>query len=390
MKKILTFALCGMIAAGMTGCKDKKNEETKTDTATPSAKEVALEKAMKPYVENTVIATYSNMASEGITLLRECEQILTAVENDQDYTDLMRNAGLTWRRMRVYWEQSEAFLFGPAEKHNIDPHIDAWPLDFNEMNRLLSDDNRMAAIEEQGGAYVGDMLGYALKGFHAAEYLLFTAGQPHACNLTHAQAVYLVGIVEDLAQQAILLEDCWAGTVSAEKEAVITDSEGESMSYGENWGEYFINAGKAGSIYKTYQEAAEQVIEGCVTIAGEVADLKMGNPYKGSDNGGDSEYLESPYSRTSTIDFADNIRSIQNAYQGAKEGDASISDYVKSVDDELDNRVKVAIAESIGAIESIIDFETKAQGNSDVEKAINKVSALSEILNNEVLPLLSK
>ena len=124
-----------------------------------------------------------------------------------------------------------------------------------------------------------------------------------AANLTHAEAVYLLGIVEDLTQQAILLEDCWAGKVSEAKEAVITVDD-ESLSYGENYGEYLINAGKAGSIYKTYQEAAEEIIAGCVDIAGEVADLKMGNPYISS-TADQRDYIESPYSCTSTIDFAD-------------------------------------------------------------------------------------
>ena len=168
--------------------------------------------------------------------------------------------------MRKLWEQSEAFLYGPAGAHNIDPHIDSWPLDFNAMNALLHNDAQMAQIEEEGGAYVGDKLGYALKGFHAAEYLLFKSviqdgraigtGQPHDANLTHAEAVYLNAIVEDLTQQAILLEYAWAGEVSAEKQALLDEAEIEP--YEDRYGWQMINAGKAGSIYVTYQEAAHR------------------------------------------------------------------------------------------------------------------------------------
>ena len=385
MKKILTYALCGALAAGMmTGCEKKTDDEP----VVKSEKEQALQKVAEPYVKNTVIATYSRMADEGIVLLQKVQQIQEAVENNADYTATMKEAGEAWRRMRVYWEQSEAFLFGPAEKHNIDPHIDSWPLDYNEMNALLQDEKRMQRIEEEGGSYVGDKLGYALKGFHAAEYMLFEEGQPHQTNLTRAQAVYLVGIVEDLTQQAILLEDCWAGEVSKEKEALITDEEGESMSYSENYGEYFINASHPD--WKTYQAVAEQIVSGCVDIAGEVADLKMGNPYRGSDNGGDSEYLESPYSRTSTTDFADNIRSIRNAYCGAKQGDASVSDYIKSKDSELDEKVRKTIEESIELIGQIDNFETTAMNNAAVKAAIDKVSELEDILDDEVMEILTK
>ena len=388
-KKIILFA-ASLLA--LVACENKGGGETTTD------KEAALQRAMTPYVNNTVIATYSRMADEGIVLLDKCEKILAAQEAGEDYSALMTEACAAWRAMRKQWEQSEAFLFGPAEKHNIDPHIDSWPLDFNQMNALLNDPVRMATIEEQGGAYVGDVLGYALKGFHACEYLLFESviedgrakgtGNPHAANLTHAEAVYLVGIVEDLVQQSILLEDCWAGEVSAAKEEIISP-DGESMSYGENYGNYFINAGKAGSLYVTYQEAAEEIIDGCSDIAGEVADLKMGNPYI-SNLPEERDYIESPYSCTSTIDFADNIRSIQNAYCGALAGDYSISNYISRQDAEVDAKVRKAIEESISAIEAIEDFENTAKGNPQVKAAIDKVQELQEILDKEVKPILSK
>lgn len=380
MKKTLFFSVMALACLTMVGCGN--NEVQTTD------KEEALSKAMAPYVNNTVIATYSKMADEGIVLLEQCEAILEAVEDGNDYTALMAQACESWKGMRKYWEQSEAFLFGPAEKHNIDPHIDSWPLEYNAMNSLLANEEQMKQIEQEGGAYVGSKLGYALKGFHAAEYLLFADGKPHAANLSRAEAIYLKGIVEDLVQQAILLEDSWAGGVSSAKEDIITE-DGESMSYGEEWGSYFINASKPGSIYVTYQEAAEQIIEGCIEIAGEVGGLKLGNPYLSS-NEQQREYIESPYSFNSKQDFADNIRSIQNAYCGAKAGDASISDYVNSKDAELDKKVKEAIEKAITEIEKIENFETEAKGNSQVKAAIDQVGELEELLNKQVLPLLSK
>ena len=388
MKK--QFLFVALAALGLTACQGGPTDVT-------SDKEEALQKAVTPYVNNTVIATYRNMSDAGMTLLEQTEAILDKVEKGEDYTTLMRDAGTSWRLMRKYWEQSEAFLYGPAASHNIDPHIDSWPLDFNAMNALLHDQERMAAIEEEGGAYVGDKLGYALKGFHAAEYLLFESvevegravgtGKTHATNLTHAEAVYLLGIVEDLTQQAILLEYCWAGEVSDTKMKLLED--GEVDTYEDKYGWQMMNAGKPGSIYVTYQEAAEEIIAGCVDIAGEVAELKMGNPYISS-TPEERDYIESPYSCTSTEDFADNIRSIQHAYCGALAGDHSVSNYVYRQDAELDARVRKVIEEAIAAIKDIDNFENTAQNNPQVKAAIDKVSKLEEILDDEVLPLLSK
>ena len=388
------FLLNGLVILGILGglvsCQGGGAEPT-------SDKEAALQQAVTPYVNNTVIATYKAMSDAGMTLLEQTEAILDKVEKGEDYATLMRDAGASWRLMRKYWEQSEAFLFGPAAAHNIDPHIDSWPLDFNQMNALLNDPARMAQIEEQGGAYVGNVLGYALKGFHAAEYLLFESvivdgravgtGKTHAANLTHAEAVYLLGIVEDLTQQAILLEYCWAGEVSEAKMQLLED--GEIEPYEDHYGAQMINAGKAGSIYITYQEVAEEIIAGCIDIAGEVAELKLGNPYISS-TPEERDYIESPYSCTSTEDFADNIRSIQHAYCGAQAGDYAVSNYIYRQDAELDAEVRKAIEEAIDAIDTIDNFENTAQNNPQVKEAIDKVSALEEILDNEVLPLLSK
>ena len=387
MKKFFKLALCAACVIAMAAC----NKGGSTDVS--SDKEDALQRAMAPYVNNTVIATYCAMADEGMTLLGQCEQILAKVDAGEDYSELMASAGTTWRAMRKYWEQSEAFLYGPAAGHTIDPHIDSWPLDFNAMNSLLHNEAQMKQIEEEGGAYVGDKLGYALKGFHAAEYLLFETveqggraigtGKTHAANLTRPEAVYLLGIVEDLAQQSILLEYAWAGKVSDAKMKLLEN--GEVDLFEDNYGAQMINAGKPGSTYVTYQAAAEEIIAGCVDIAGEVADVKMGNPYSAKD----PDYLESPYSCTSTIDFADNIRSIQHAYCGAQAGDYSISNYVYRKDAELDANVRTAIEAAITAIEAIVDFEHNPT-DAKVGAAIDKVKELEEVLDDEVLALLAK
>ena len=388
-------ALCmlgiALLAISLSSCEKSSKDTVTTD------KEAALQQVVAPYVNNTVIATYSAMADAGLTLLEQTQQILAKVEAQEDYSQLMAEAGTSWRLMRKHWEQSEAFLFGPASAHNIDPHIDSWPLDFNAMNGLLNDAVRMERIEKEGGAYVGDILGDGLKGFHAAEYLLFESvenegraigtGKTHADNLTHAEAVYLLGIIEDLVQQSILLEYCWRGDVSAEKIQVLED--GEVDVFEDNYGHQMINAGKPGSIYVSYQEVAEEIIAGAVDIAGEVANLKLGNPYI-SNTPEQRDYIESPYSCTSTIDFADNIRSIQHAYCGAQEGDASISDYVRKQDASLDKKVRQAIDDAIAAIDAIEDFENNAQGDEKVKAAIDKVAELEEVLDKEVQALLSK
>ena len=56
----------------------------------------------------------------------------------------------------------------------------------------------------------------------------------------------------------------------------------------------------------------------------------------------------------------------------------------------MDGKVRKAIDASIAAIEAIEDFENTAKGNAKVKAAIDQVSELEGLLDDEVLPLLSK
>ena len=154
---------------------------------------------------------------------------------------------------------------------------------------------------------------------------------------------YLLMVAEDLRNQCVCLEACWAGTenISAKKQEILEDAD---LDKGKNHGDMMINAGKAGSIYKTYQAVAEEIIQGCIDIADEI-----GRPNQGGSED-DRNYIESPYSLNSIVDFQENIRSIRNSYLGSKDGDASISDYIKTVNPELDVQVRAAIENSIEAI----------------------------------------
>lgn len=122
------------------------------------------------------------------------------------------------------------------------------------------------------------------------------------------------------------------------------------------------NAGQPGSRFKTYQEAAEEILQGCIDIADEVGNTKIGRPHMGSSLE-DKNYIESPYSLNSIEDFADNIRSVRNAYLGSRTGDASVSDYIKSVNANADAEVRKAIENAITAIELIPEpFAKNATG----------------------------
>ncbi len=378
--KALKYLAIGAAALALTACGSDNNEPDSNDL---SSKEKTFQAVAEDYVDHTVIPTYSKMADAAVEMQKLCHAIRdkhaagTLTQGD------VEAAGKAWKESRKNWELSEAFLFGPAGNHNIDPHIDSWPLDRAAMNSLLADirAGKNWSLENNGG--------YGLIGFHAVEYLLFeltpdeNSSQVHSLDYTAEELEYLCAVADDLCQQCVCLEACWAATdnISAEKQTILEDAE---LDYNEQYGWEMKNARLAGSRYKTYQEVAEEILQGCIDIADEVGNTKIGRPLSGSSDE-DKNYIESPYSLNSIEDFADNIRSIENSYLGCVQGDDCLSDYVKSKNPDLDTRMRAAIANAISKIEAIPEPFAKNSTNNPLAKAASEAcSELVDVLEETV------
>ena len=377
MKKYFKFAMYLMAGAlmstSMVACSDD-DDELVVEPEAVNQKELALQKALVPYVDNTVIPTYRNMADHAVALSKACDDIFEAFEAKSLTSDMVAKAGKEWKESRKYWEQSEAFLFGAAGDYNIDPHIDSWPLDKNAMDDLLAD------IRAGKDWNIDNNAGYGLLGFHALEYMLFELSADgeksltHNTNYTKEELIYTCKVAEDLRNQCVRLEAAWAGmdNVTAEKQGFLTDAELEpTIDYGQS----MKNAGQGGSLYKSYQDAAEEVLQGCMDICDEVGALKIGKPANGSSEE-DKNYIESPYSLNSIVDFQDNIISIKNSYRGSQAGDASISDFIKSVNPTLDADVIAKIDAAIAAIAKIPEPFAKHATEPEADAAIESLETL--------------
>lgn len=339
--KQLSAALCAVfIATGLVSCSDDNDDNT--PDINPDTKEAEIAAPVADFVNKTVVPTYKNLADASVLLTDICEEMEDAYGDNSQLAQLIGRAGNAWKEARRHWELSEAFLYGAATKYGIDPHIDSWPLNYDQLEATLRNEAIMSQMSDE---YVVSNLGSGLLGFHALEYMLFeNGGQRPASKFTREELIYTAAVARDLRNHCILLEAAWSPAgVNAQKQGYLEDAE---MEPDDNFGEYMLNAGKAGSIYKSNLAAAQEIIQGCIDIADEVANTKIYQAY----SGGDPDYIESPHSKNSQTDFADNIISIRNAYCGSNAGDASLSDYIKKNNPQLDTKVREAIEASINAI----------------------------------------
>lgn len=313
-------------------------------SSTTSERDARYEAIANQYLNNTVIVTYRNLADNAEKLVDDLKELR------DDKTDAnVQKACTSFLEARAWWEKSEAFLFGPAADFGIDPHIDSWPLDLDGLvaeMKNIDHINFMAA--EDGDVWAGSHLGPELLGFHGIEYILFRDGLPRAAaDIPADQLTYAIAVAGDLRNKTYQLELSWAGegNVDADRQAKIEDLEwsytvlGGDNSYKQN----MLNAGKAGSSYRSMTDAMQAIIDGCIDICDEVGTQKIGKPHTGED----VNYIESPYSRKSIIDFYDNMISIENAYLGGIEGHRdeakSLHAYIKSVNPDLDNEMIAGI-----------------------------------------------
>ena len=299
-KALLVIAAIMAATLSFTACSDDKDDNNNENEL--QAKETFLAVTNQELVNKTILPIYT-------CLMNANEQLVDAIGEMETQADVNKACEL-WKKARQYWEQSESFLYGPATDFGIDPHTDTWPFDRaafdNYIKRypdLVEDEDAQAIVAEAIAT------GQSLTGFHAVEYLLFREGQPRqVADITDNEAWFCLAAAEDLYLASVKLVSAWGGKLNEEQEEILEDAEFESRNYGEN----FINAGKAGSTYSTITLASVQILEGCQDIIDEVAHSKIGHPYTGEDK----NYIESPHAYNSIQDFYDNVLSCAFSING--------------------------------------------------------------------------
>lgn len=139
----------------------------------------------------------------------------------------------------------------------------------------------------------------------------------------------------------------------------------------------------------------EQIIDGCITIADEVGNAKIGDPYNLYISGSTTEALyavESWYSWHSRDDYTNNIWSIRNAYYGSTDGEVhahSVSAVIAATDEALDTKVKAAIQAAADAIQAIPQPFRNNINSDEARAAMAACAALVEVMENELMPVVT-
>ena len=351
---LLVLSIC-LIGCSLTGC-GSDDDDDDTVSAGGGADTFDASTTLNDFANKVVLATYTDLDNKAGDLLGAV-QALSAATN-QAHLELAQNA---WKAARTPWEQSEAFLFGPVDTQGLDPALDSWPVNRVDLDGVLGSEQELTEASI-------DALEDTLKGFHTIEYFLFREGnQRKAEDITPRELEYLVATTENLKSKTAQLASAWAAS-------------------GENYAGEVANAGTSSTIYKSQKDAMQEMVNGMIVIADEVANGKLSDPF----NEKDTTLVESQFSFNSIADFQDNIRGIQNVYMGKFTADGQgLNEFVIGKDAELDARFQTEVQTAIDTIGAIPDpFRDSITGQrAAVQAAIDAVSTVQQTLENDILKL---
>ena len=263
---LMGLTLMGLVA--MTSCGSDNDDPTPTPAPTPAPTptptddgiaDAEYDAIINQYVDAVVLPTYNDLKEKNTALYNA---VLAFGDNPSD-------AGFkaicdAWLTAREPWESSEAFLFGPVADYGLDPNMDSWPLDQEAIVKLLESQqwNEM----DWTGDYDEDDEAIAaaqnVRGFHTLEFLAFRDGQARTLNDTAS---------DDEAANAVYNSEnatAWAQYMKNTALLLVNDVTTLCDAWNGGYADEFKKHN--GGDFTSGLSCIEQLIDGCVDIAGEV------------------------------------------------------------------------------------------------------------------------
>ncbi|MDQ3369809.1 MAG: peptidase M75 [Myxococcota bacterium] len=348
----LSLPLCSTLLA--TACDDGRGS-----TSGFADRQVIID-----YADQVVIPTYALLAERTVALDAALATLAQAPT-----TGSLAGARAAWIAMRVPWEQSETFLFGPVSAQGWDPAMDSWPLNRTDLDAVLGSADALTQ------AYIRN-LPETQKGFHTIEYLLWgTASNKQPGAFTARELEYLGGLSDELVLITRDLAASWT-----------TGFDGLPA-----YREVLVTAGEGSTAYPSLGAAAQELLGGMSAICDEVANGKIADPYDARD----PNLVESQFSFNSIVDFQDNLRGVGNVYLGgvtlAGTAGRGLTVHVASLDPALDARVRSELETAVAAIGAIpAPFRTAIQepaNDATIEAAQAAIRTLQATIDGDLSTL---
>ena len=414
-KNLLMLGLAMMGLCAFTACSsdNDKKEERQVEIA-----DAEYDAIINQYVDQVVLPTYNDLKTKN-TALYNAVVAFGNTPSDANFQAVCN----AWLAAREPWESSEAFLFGPVADYGLDPNMDSWPLDQEAIVKLLEsqqwndmewtgdydeDDDAIAAAQNVRGFHTLEFLAFRdgkartltdeatddeaiaaaqnVRGFHTLEFLAFKDGKARTLNDKAADGEAANAVYNEANATA------WAQYMRNTAQLLVNDVNTLVDAWNNGYADKFKKHN--GGDFTSGLSCIEQLLDGCIEIAGEVGGAKIGDPYNLYVSGKTNEALyavESWYSWHSRDDYTNNIYSIRNVYYGSRDGSInanSLSKLVAKYNPTLDLEVKDAIKAAADAIQAIPQPFRNNINSSEAQEAMEACAELGDVLELKLKPFL--
>ena len=294
------------LSLGFASCSDDDDPVTEGNVV-PATE---LSAVANTYVNDIINPTYKDLRDYAKVLKDACDKAYANAKagnlSDADITDACE----AFKNARREWERSEAFLYGAAANNEIDPHIDSWPLDHDQMVKALNNQSIISGIKGSNPAqfiYTKHQHFESVIGFHGLEFVLFRNGAERTAAMLNAneteagmtsvkgidELAFAAAVAGDIYNMTSLLQYGWNGDATLGSWLTsncnwvidglkdLEDSAGALSSAGIGYGQFLLNATGEKAWFPTWQETLENVfVGGCSSICQEVYTQKLGQAYR--------------------------------------------------------------------------------------------------------------
>ena len=351
MKKITIILAAGLLLAG---CQKQEIDPQNTAVGSPGYNAAAM---LDHAANGVILGTYRDLDQQ-TAALQSAVAALAAAPTPA----ALAAARQAYRDARAPWEATEAFAFGPVSTQGLDAVIDTWPLNRVDLAALLTSTDPLtpASLRPRDGG---------LQGFHPIEFLLFGPSANKAlADFTPREYLFLTSSAQNLKAATARLLQTW-------------------QPGGGNFAATLGTAGPGNAVYPRQKQAVQELLDGLIAPADELANSKMERPLAQQTT--DAE--EAKFSQNSKAEFLQNLAGIEAIYTG-RIGTVTGTGFgalVTKRSPALDTRLRqelTAAQQAIAGLPGRFD-EAIFQSPDAVRAAQAKVRTVLATLQTDVQPL---
>ena len=343
-----------LIAVLLAGCQKEEIDPQNTAVGSPGYNAAAL---LDHAANGVILGTYRDLEQQ-TAALRSAVAALASAPTPA----ALAAARQAYRDARAPWEATEAFAFGPVSTQGLDAVIDTWPLNRVDLAALLASPDPLtpASLRPRDGG---------LQGFHPIEYLLFGNNANKAlADFTPREYLFLTSSAQNLQAATARLLQAWQPGTG-------------------NFAATLGTAGPGNTVYPKQKQAVQELLDGLIAPADELANSKMERPLALQST--DAE--EAKFSQNSKAEFLQNLAGIEAIYTGraGTTTGTGFSELVAKRNPALDTRFRQELAAAQQAIAGLPGRFDEAifQSPAAVRAAQAKVRTVLATLQTDMQPL---